>query len=653
MCGLVGFWQSSRFEAQSARKVAGDMADTLVHRGPDDQGIWADDAAGLVLGHRRLSIVDLSSAGHQPMISESGRFVIAFNGEIYNHQDIRASLEAAGRLAGWCGHSDTETLLAAIELRGLKEAVRECVGMFAFALWDRKERTLSLVRDRMGEKPLYFGWQGSGSTSTLLFGSELKALRKHPDFEARIDRGALALFLRHNYIPCPYTIYEGFSKVVPGSIVTFREGARQPFVEKYWDTLDVAVEGIRNPFKGSPEDAVVALETLMGRAVAGQMVADVPLGAFLSGGIDSSTIVALMQKQSSQPIRTFTIGFHEKGFNEAEHAKAVASHLGTRHTELYVTAEQAMEVIPKLPRLYDEPFSDSSQIPTHLVSCLARREVTVALSGDAGDELFGGYTRYTFAARTWGRISRIPAFARSAAARAMTSISPAAWDRIMAVLPENELSRNAGDRIHKGADVIGCRSLTELYYKLVSHWHDPGAVVIGGREPPTTLTSWSERLSGLNDVERMMALDAVTYLPDDILVKVDRAAMGVSLETRVPLLDHRIVEFAWSLPIDLKVREGTGKWILREVLARHVPAKLFERKKMGFGIPIDSWLRGPLRDWAEDLLSESRLKADGLFEVAQVREKWEEHQSGRRNWQYHLWDLLMFQAWKQAGNIRV
>lgn len=652
MCGLVGFWQSSGFDAHAARRLTSDMADTLVHRGPDDQGVWTDDTAGVALGHRRLSIVDLSPAGHQPMLSESGRFVIAFNGEIYNHQEIRKSLEAAGRGSGWRGHSDTETLLAAIEFWGLKKAVGQCVGMFAFALWDRKDRSLSLVRDRVGEKPLYFGWQGSGATATLLFGSELKALKMHPAFNARIDRGALALFLRHNYIPCPYTIYEGFSKVVPGSIVVFQRQSRDPLVETYWDTLEVAAAGARNPFKGSPQDAVSALEDIMSRSIAGQMVADVPLGAFLSGGIDSSSIVALMQRQSSQPVRTFTIGFHEKGYNEAEHAKAVAAHLGTRHTELYVTPDQAMAVIPKLPHLYDEPFSDSSQIPTHLVSQLARQDVTVALSGDAGDELFGGYTRYTFAARMWGKLSRIPCVARTAAARMMTSISPGAWDRIMAILPDNELSRNAGDRIHKGADVMGSRSVAELYYKLVSHWNDPTSVVIGGREPPTALTLESGLLSGLNSVERMMALDAITYLPDDILVKVDRAAMGVSLETRVPLLDHRIIEFAWTLPIDLKLRDGKGKWVLRQVLERHLPAELFERKKMGFGIPIDSWLRGPLREWAEDLLSESRLRQDGLFETGQIRKKWEEHQSGRRNWQYHLWDLLMFQSWKQAGNIR-
>jgi asparagine synthase (glutamine-hydrolysing) len=652
MCGLVGFWQSSGFDAHAARRLTSDMADTLVHRGPDDQGVWTDDTAGVALGHRRLSIVDLSPAGHQPMLSESGRFVIAFNGEIYNHQEIRKSLEAAGRGSGWRGHSDTETLLAAIEFWGLKKAVGQCVGMFAFALWDRKDRSLSLVRDRVGEKPLYFGWQGSGATATLLFGSELKALKIHPAFNARIDRGALALFLRHNYIPCPYTIYEGFSKVVPGSIVVFQRQSRDPLVETYWDTLEVAAAGVHNPFKGSPQDAVSALEDIMSRSIAGQMVADVPLGAFLSGGIDSSSIVALMQRQSSQPVRTFTIGFHEKGYNEAEHAKAVAAHLGTRHTELYVTPDQAMAVIPKLPHLYDEPFSDSSQIPTHLVSQLARQDVTVALSGDAGDELFGGYTRYTFAARMWGKLSRIPCVARTAAARMMTSISPGAWDRIMAILPDNELSRNAGDRIHKGADVMGSRSVAELYYKLVSHWNDPTSVVIGGREPPTALTLESGLLSGLNSVERMMALDAITYLPDDILVKVDRAAMGVSLETRVPLLDHRIIEFAWTLPIDLKVRDGKGKWVLRQVLERHLPAELFERKKMGFGIPIDSWLRGPLREWAEDLLSESRLRQDGLFETGQIRKKWEEHQSGRRNWQYHLWDLLMFQSWKQAGNIR-
>jgi len=522
--------------------------------------------------------------------------------------------------------------------------------MFAFAVWDRQTSTLTLGRDRLGEKPLYYGWQ----SDVFLFGSELKALKAHPAFENNINRGALCLYTRHNYIPAPYSIYEGIAKLRPGSLLTVSLQQREPKVWAYWSGAQVAEFGVANAFVGSAEQAVDALELLLKDAVRQQMMADVPLGAFLSGGVDSSTVVALMQAQSSKPVKTFTIGFNEEGYNEAVHAKAVAKHLGTNHTELYVTAEQARAVIPRLPTLYDEPFSDSSQIPTFLVSQLARQHVTVSLSGDAGDELFCGYNRYQMTANLWRKLAAVPLPLRKMAARGITSISPQSWNRLAGALAglilRSARFANVGDKLHKGAGVLASQSADALYLGLVSHWHDPAAVVIGGHEPPTLLTGNVPALEGLDDVQRMMALDMLTYLPDDILAKVDRAAMGVSLETRVPFLDHRVVEFAWSLPQSMKLRDGQTKWALRQVLYRHVPQALIERPKMGFGVPIDSWLRGPLREWAEDLLSETRLKRDGFFHPAPIRQKWAEHLSGQRNWQYHLWDVLMFQAWLEENH---
>lgn len=652
MCGFAGFLTVSDWGGRDAANLMlSRMADAIVSRGPDDFGVWADEA-GIGLAHRRLSILDLSPAGHQPMICPAGRYVIAFNGEIYNHLDLRRELEKFGASRGatlaWRGHSDTETLLAGFATWGIRETVERCIGMFAFAIWDKRERVLTLGRDRLGEKPLYYGWNGHGDKATFLFGSELKALKTHPAFSAAINREALALLMRHNYVPAPHSIYQGTHKLLPGALLTISLARREPRIEHYWSLVDVAVAGNREPLHGSPDRMIDELESLLRSSVRQQMIADVPLGAFLSGGIDSSTVVALMQAQSQRAVKTFTIGFNEAGYNEAVHAKAVAHHLGTDHTELYISSQQALDVIPKLSHLYCEPFADSSQIPTFLVSQLARQQVTVSLSGDGGDELFAGYNRYQLAENIWGKVSSMPHGLRSLAASAIRSLSPATWNQILGplqpVAPKSLRQVNIGDKLHKGAGVLNAQSIDDLYLALVTHW-DPEAMVLGAQEPTTCLRGVRLQLPGLTNVQRMMALDGITYLPDDILVKVDRAAMGVSLEGRMPFLDHRVVEFAWRVPQTLKLHEGVGKWILRQVLYRHVPKELIERPKMGFGVPIDSWLRGPLKDWAETLLNEERLQREGFFNPALVRAKWTEHLSGRRNWQYHLWDVLMFQAW--------
>jgi len=643
MCGFTGYLATNnqRFES-SAEPTLRQMAQAIVHRGPDSDGYWTDPAAGVGLAHRRLAIVDLSPAGAQPMVSGSGRYVIAFNGEIYNHMRLRQMLQREGPVsAPWRGHSDTETLLAGFDAWGIEETLKRAIGMFAMAVWDRRERVLMLVRDRLGEKPLYYGWQGESSGKVFLFGSELSALRKHPAFSPEINRDALSLYLRHNCIGGEHSIYTGVHKLPPGHLLSVSLDRPEVVIKAWWSGAEVVAQGLAQPFVGSPDDAVHVLDELLRDAVSQQMMADVPLGAFLSGGVDSTTVVALMQSLSSRPIRTFTIGFHEEGYNEAKHAKAVAKHLGTDHTELYVRPEDALAVIPKLPTIYAEPFADSSQIPTFLVSELARQHVTVSLSGDAGDELFCGYRRYQMTAGIWNKLSRIPRPLRQLVAGLITSIPPKAWDGLGSMLRKSRV----GDRLHKGASLLGSRSASELYRGMISHWDDPTSVVLGATEPATLLSGLVPALQRLSDVERMMALDMMSYLPDDILAKVDRAAMNVSLETRVPFLDHRVVEFAWTLPLNYKLRHGVTKWPLRQVLYRYVPRELIERPKMGFGVPIDHWLRGPLRDWAETLLAESRLRSEGFFKPEPIRRKWAEHLSGRRNWQYHLWDVLMFQAW--------
>lgn len=647
MCGFAGFLNlNGGLNADTASNLASSMAAALRHRGPDDAGVWQDAAHGIALAHRRLAIVDLSPEGRQPMVSACDRYVIVFNGEIYNHAEIRAELENALSLLKsegglrWRGHSDTEVMLAAIALWGLETALGRFVGMFAFALWDQRYKALHLVRDRFGEKPLYYGRMGNA----LLFGSELKALQRHPAWRGEIDRGALALYMRHNYIPAPYSIYKGVYKLPPGTFLTFDaqswgDGVPHP----YWSARKMTEAGAAHPYRGTEIEAIESLDGLLRTAVLGQMAADVPLGAFLSGGVDSSLVVALMQAQSSRPVKTFTIGFSEAQYNEAEHAKAVARHLGTQHTELIVTPDDARNVIPQLAEIYDEPFADSSQIPTFLVAQLARQHVTVSLSGDGGDELFGGYNRYLWTHRIWRKMRLMPRLGRVMLAHILTALPPRTWDKLFQFAPPGLRQRTPGDKLHKLAAMLPADSPEQIYLNLVSHWKTPASVVLGGIEPPTQITASAAALPDF--IQRMMYLDAVSYLPDDILVKVDRAAMAVSLESRTPLLDHHVAEFAWRLPLSMKIRGGQGKWPLRQVLYRYVPSSLIERPKMGFGVPIGTWLRGPLINWAEDLLDETKLREDGFFDPHPIREKWEEHLSGRRNWQHCLWNVLMFQEW--------
>lgn len=647
MCGIVGFLTCYE-HVNGSEVLLTNMASKIQSRGPDSQGIWFSQHDRIGLGHRRLAVQDLSVHGVQPMHSPNDRYVIVFNGEIYNHAYLRSLLDADTSI-NWRGHSDTETLLACFDTWGIDNTITQAVGMFAFAVWDKLNKTLTLGRDRLGEKPLYYGWQGVGHSAIFLFGSELKALSAHPSFVSDIDRNSLSLYMRYGYVPSPYSIYKNINKLMPGCMLTVSLDRPTPNLKAYWSVGMAAEAGLTNPFLGTPKEAVIALDSVLKSAISSQMVADVPLGAFLSGGVDSSTVVALMQTQSNRPIKTFSIGFHEDLYNEAAHASRVAAHLGTEHTELYLSPEQSLAVIPKLPIIYDEPFADSSQIPTFLVSQMAREQVTVCLSGDAGDELFAGYNRYQLVASMWEKLASWPLPIRKAVGMSIQSVSPTALNRFASILQISKRWTDVGYKLHKGADVLSSASASEVYQRLVSHWQNPDLIVLGSKEPPTLLTGNRPPLRGLNDVEQMMALDMLTYLPDDILTKVDRAAMGVSLETRVPFLDHRVVEFAWSLPLDYKLRKEligyTTKWALKEVLYQYVPKKIIDRPKMGFGIPIDSWLRGPLKDWAEDLLSIERMVRDGYLNPVLIRQRWKEHLSGKRNWQHSLWCVLMFQAW--------
>ncbi len=629
------------------------MACSMSHRGPDDHGVWFDAEKGIGLAHRRLSILDLSPEGHQPMLSASKRYVLTYNGEVYNYPELRKELEAADLAPDWRGHSDTEVLLAAFDAWGVREAASKFVGIFAFGVWDRGEKVLYLVRDQVGIKPLYYGEIDHG---VLAFGSELKAIRAHHAFQDSVDRNSLALLLRHNYIGSPRTIHEKVYKLEPGTILEARwDPDNRAFkTEKhvYWSARTAFERGIREPLDLSDNDAIEALDALLRTSVKSQMVSDVPLGAFLSGGYDSSTVVALMQAQSDRPVKTFSIGFQEADFNEAPYARKIAEHLGTDHTELYVTPEDGLAIIPRLPVLFDEPFADSSQIPTFLLSELTRKHVTVSLSGDGGDELFAGYSRYFVTRALWRTMGWMPVSMRhlGVACLELASRIPG-FERVAQATPF--LSQHIGfrpsrDRFKKLADILSVETREELYRHIVSHWKQPDRIVLGASEPSTVLNEHGRWVKTEDLMTHMTYADTVTYLPDDILVKVDRASMGVSLEARVPLLDHRIVEFAARVPLEQKVRSGKGKWLLRQVLDRYVPKEMVDRPKMGFGVPIDSWLRGPLRDWAEALLSPERLKREGFFDPEPIRHRWNEHLSGTRHWHYYLWDVLMFQAWLEG-----
>jgi len=665
MCGISGFIDSSGLcSPETLLRTVDAMTDSVEHRGPDDRGVWLDSGLGVALGHRRLSILDLSPAGAQPMHSHCGRYVIVFNGEIYNHRAVRAQIEAESGAIPFRGHSDTEVMLAAFSQWGVEQSLKRFNGMFAFAVWDREVRELWLARDRMGEKPLYYTISGKA----FLFGSELKALRKHPSCPVELDLRALALYLRFGYVPGPWTIYNRVYKLPPACFMRLSaaELERRPEVNPfpgsgsgivpryYWSPIDVAERCAAEPFSGSEEEAIDRLEVLLREAVKMRMEADVPLGAFLSGGIDSSTIVALMQAQSDRPVRTFSIGFLEEGMNEAHHAKQVARHLGTDHVELYVTPTEALDVIPMLPAMYDEPFADASQIPTFLVSRLARQHVTVSLSGDGGDELFFGYERYHACNNLWDTVGWVPRWMRALAGRAVAVTPVHALDVTLSWMApflkkHGRVDGSVGQNLRGVADVVGLSTPEEMYRAALSHWRNPGSLLSGNIEPETAYSDPSVWPKGHDLNRRMMYLDAMLYLPDDILVKVDRASMAVSLESRVPLLDHRVVEFAWSLGVSMKMRNGEGKLALRQVLYRYVPRSLVERPKMGFGVPIDAWLRGPLRDWAENLLDESRLKSQGILAWRLIRKTWAEHLAGLFNRQYLLWTVLMFQAWLEAN----
>lgn len=664
MCGIAGFLGYGPCCPLSASKLLDGMAAQLEHRGPDGNGRWIDPDSGVGFCHQRLAILDLSPAGHQPMVSPCGRWLLVFNGEIYNHLELRHKLEheQVGPPTFWRGNSDTETLLAALGTWGVASTLPRLVGMFAFALWDNKLKRLVLARDRFGEKPLFYSVaRSSAGQPLLLFGSELPSLMVHPGYDRTIDRQATALYLRHSYVPTPWSIHSQTRKLSPGSWLLLSSNdlaygieALQNREQVYWSAFVAAERAIAQPFLGSSNEAIEAVDQLLAASVARQSLSDVPLGAFLSGGIDSSLVVALLQAQNMRPIKTFSIGFQNPEFNEAPFAAAVARHLGTDHTEMTVTGDDALAVVPQLPTMYGEPFADSSQIPTALVARLARQHVTVALSGDAGDELFGGYTRYVFASSLWQKINILPQYLRRGLAVGMQNQPASTWQKLLVsvinLLPNRHRPRNISEKLHKLSSALTCQSEQEFYVSLVSQWASIDRLVKGALESRPAVLNPSLWLKQSDLVSQMMLLDTLTYLPDDILVKVDRASMAVSLETRIPMLDPDLFDFAWSLPVHQKVASSRGKLPLRAVLDRYVPEALFDRPKMGFGVPLASWLRGPLREWAEDMLDVSRLRQQELLESEPVRTCWDNHQSGRIEAHYQLWPILMLQGWIDKVN---
>jgi len=650
MCGFAGLLSASAFTSEQLEAHARRMTAPILHRGPDDSGTWADAQAGVAFGFRRLAILDLSVNGHQPMWSPSRRFVMVFNGEVYNFDELRDELERAG--CRFRGSGDSEVILAAFDRWGIERAVRRFVGMFAIAVWDADRRELSFVRDRVGKKPLYV----YSEPGLITFGSELKALMAGPSFDRSLDRQAIASYLRYLYVPAPRSIFERAIKVPAGHVLTVSDPKRSlPAPRAYWSLRDVALDGLAAPFAGSDGDAIDTLDALLTDAVGCRMRADVPLGALLSGGIDSSTVVALMQQASSRPVNTYTIGFAEKEFDEAAHAARVADFLGTDHTELLLTADDARSLIPRLTETFDEPHADPSQLPTLLVSQLARRHVTVALSGDGGDELFAGYNRYLYGARMLPRVSRMPRTVRHLVAVGLTSVSPAAWDRLYrftaTLVPGVPDQRLAGERIHKLGRLLGAASVGDMYRSLLSAWPQPHGLLMNGRASDDLTARILDAAEPADLLDRMMLADQTTYLPDDLLAKVDRASMAVSLEVRAPLLDHRVVEFSWRLPRALKIRGDVGKWLLRQVLYRRVPPDVVERPKMGFSVPIDRWLRGPLRTWADELLSREQLGRGGLLNPTPIIAAWRALQQGRRPAGAGLWAVIVFQAWRARWSV--
>jgi asparagine synthase (glutamine-hydrolysing) len=645
MCGIAGIWFPRETADADAQRVVRSMAEALRHRGPDAGAEWVDGQTGVALGHRRLSILDLSPAGAQPMEDITGRFVIAFNGEIYNHRDLRRRLEDDGAAPVWRGHSDTETLLAAIASWGVGSALDRVSGMFAFALWDRSTRSLILVRDRLGEKPLYYGW----SNGALIFASELKALLAYPGFDNAIDQEAIGAFLRFSYVPEPTTIFRGIRKLQPGHLLCFTSASDTPEPQPYWSLEATVLEGRLGRLDHDYPTLCEQVEACLRDVVSSQMLSDVPLGCFLSGGVDSSLVAALMQSASRRKIRTFSIGFEDTRFNEAEYARRVATHLGAEHTEFILTERDALLVVPDLPKIYDEPFADSSQIPTVLLSRLTRKHVTVALSGDGGDEIFGGYNRYTFAPDLWHLAAGVPGVGRRAAGRliaALQSFGTGDQSLLRSLARCFGLPVTTIDKLSKlGGAIARARDFKDFYYEIVSTFPDPAAVLLEPNAGMDGLRLTTAADAFLQREEWMMAMDTITYLPGDILVKLDRAAMSASLETRAPFLDRRVVELAWRLPLSAKIDGRTGKRILRDILYRYVPRELQERPKQGFAIPLDRWLRGELREWADSLLCSEQILATGVFDPSKIKNLWRDHQSMRDNVGPRLWAILTMQSW--------